>query len=175
MASQDAQNEPETEGEEAEALPPPPANKKKKLFIIAGAAVLALAGAGGGAMMFMGGGEGHGEEADEEAHEGGEVVESNFVDVSPMMINLRTPSGERRFVKLHFMIVPSSTRAEENIRERLPLIIDSYQPFLRELRPEDLSGSAAVYRLKEELILRAGEQVGAEAVSDILIQDLVQQ
>ena len=49
------------------------------------------------------------------------------------------------------------------------------QPFLRALRPEDLSGSAAVVRLKEEMLIRAGEAFGRGRIRDILIQDLIQQ
>lgn len=54
-------------------------------------------------------------------------------------------------------------------------MLDSFQPFLRELRPEDLSGSAAVFRIKEEMMVRATATLGAGQVKDILIQDLVQQ
>jgi flagellar FliL protein len=57
----------------------------------------------------------------------------------------------------------------------LPLILDAYQPFLRELRPEDLAGSAAVFRVKEELLIRANQVAGDGTVKDILIEDLVQQ
>jgi flagellar FliL protein len=53
------------------------------------------------------------------------------------------------------------------------------QPFLRELRPDDLAGSAAVFRIKEEMLSRTtqalGQALGAGAVRDVLIQDLVQQ
>ena len=47
--------------------------------------------------------------------------------------------------------------------------------FLRELRPEDLNGSAAVFRVKEEMMARMTATLGANMVRDVLIQDLVQQ
>ena len=37
------------------------------------------------------------------------------------------------------------------------------------------AGSAAVFRIKEEMLVRATEVSGAGMVKDILIQDLVQQ
>ena len=92
-----------------------------------------------------------------------------------MIVNLRSPDGAPRFLKLHVMLVPSSPEAEAEIKERLPLILDSFQPYLRELRPQDLAGSAAVFRVKEELRLRATDAVGAGKVKDILIQDMIQQ
>ena len=57
---------------------------------------------------------------------------------------------------------------------RLPLVIDRFQPFLRELRPDDLSGSAASCRVKEELLVRSNQALGDGSVRDVLIQDLIQ-
>jgi flagellar protein FliL len=91
-----------------------------------------------------------------------------------MTVNLRAAGGESRFLKLRFVLL-AEAGAEEAVRQKIPVIVDAYQPFVRELRPEDLSGSAAVFRLKEELLVRTTEAAGAGAVRDILIQDLVQQ
>jgi flagellar FliL protein len=57
----------------------------------------------------------------------------------------------------------------------MPEIRDALQPFLRELRPEDLAGSAGVFRIKEEMTRRVKDRVGPDKVDDILIQDLIQQ
>ena len=92
-----------------------------------------------------------------------------------MVINLRSADGQQRFLKLRFVLVPAEGTAKEDVENRLPAILDSFQPFLRELRPEDLSGSAAVFRLKEEMLIRAGEAFGRGRIRDILIQDLIQQ
>ena len=54
-------------------------------------------------------------------------------------------------------------------------MLDAYQPFLRELRPEDLAGSAAIFRIKEAMLARANDVLGPDMVKDILIQDLIQQ
>ena len=61
------------------------------------------------------------------------------------------------------------------MRQKLPVILDALQPFLRELRPDDLNGSAAVFRVKEEMMSRATNVLGVGVVRDVLIQDLVQQ
>ena len=52
---------------------------------------------------------------------------------------------------------------------------DAIQPFLRELRPEDLAGSAAVFRIKEQILLRAADALGPDQIKDVLIEDLIQQ
>jgi flagellar FliL protein len=115
----------------------------------------------------------HGGEQSAEAE--GEEGKPTYVEVPPMVINLRSADGQQRFLKLRFVLVPAEGTAKEEVQDRLPLILDSFQPFLRELRPEDLSGSAAVFRLKEEMLIRAGEAFGRGRIRDILIQDLIQQ
>lgn len=166
------------EGGAAEA---PPKSKKKLILIGAGAAVLALGG-GGGAYMFLGKGGEKTEAAAEakapapaEGHGGGEGAKEAYIDVPAMVVNLRSPDGAARYLKIHFMIVPGPKANAEELKSQLPLLMDAYQPFLRELRPEDLSGSAAVFRVKEEMMSRATQALGAGVVKDILIQDLVQQ
>ena len=162
----------------AEAKP----NKRKRLIIAAAAGVLLLGG-GGGAYAFMGGKDAeaadsaeadHGEAAKEES-EHGEGGAEQFVDVPAMVVNLRNADGGTHFIKLHFMLVPGAKATPDTLTGKLPLLLDAYQPFLRELRPEDLAGSAAVFRIKEEMLVRANSTLGTGYVKDVLIQDLVQQ
>lgn len=173
----------------AEAAKP---KSKKMLFILGGVGAVLLLGGGGTGYMLMAGGtseaaesEGHGAAAKGGGGHGasapsgggghGSSEGSGYIDVPPMVVNLRSPDGAPRFLKLHFMLVPGPHGDEAAITAKLPAILDAYQPFLRELRPEDLAGSAAVYRIKEELLVRATEVAGEDAVSDVLIQDLIQQ
>ncbi len=155
---------------------------RKTAIIGAAAAVLLLGGGGGGAyMMFAGdapaeaeapaGAHGGGEAEAEGGHEGGHEP----FDVPPIMVNLRSVDGAAHFLKVHVMLVPGPKATEESLKARLPLVLDAYQPFLRELRPEDLAGSAAVFRIKEELLLRAREALGEGQVDGVLVQDLIQQ
>lgn len=146
---------------------------KKKLAIVGGAVAVLLLAGGGAAYAFMAGGESGHAEAGSDAGAG--AGPETFVDVPPMTVNLRSADGTPRFLRVHLMLVPTSASKQEEITQKLPLILDAYQPFLRELRPEDLAGSAAAFRLKEEMLIRANREVGAGSVADVLIQDLVQQ
>lgn len=171
--------EPETDA----AAAPPGGAKKKKLIIIGAAAAVLLLGGGGGAWMLMSGNSSPEDAQADEAAAADKAAEESeadakppaFVDAPEMIVNLRSPDGAPRFLKLHVMLVPANAEAEAQIKERLPLILDSFQPYLRELRPQDLAGSAAVFRIKEELRLRATDVVGPGKVKDILIQDMIQQ
>ncbi len=170
-----------------------PKGSKKKLMIIIGAAVLVLGGGGGGAAFFLMGSDkataktAEGEHADAETEaepeaegegdgeKGKDGKSAAYLDVPPLVVNLRSADGAARFLKVHFVLVPGKASSVEKLQGKLPLLIDAYQPFLRELRPEDLNGSGAVYRVKEELLVRATQTLGPDAVKDVLIQDLVQQ
>ena len=57
----------------------------------------------------------------------------------------------------------------------LPRIIDRFQVYLRELRAEDISGSAGVYRLKEELLGRVNKAIEPAKVSDVLFREMLVQ
>ena len=100
-------------------------------------------------------------------------IDSDFLCLQN--IQLRSGDGKPRFLKLRFILVAGEAEHEETITTKLPLILDGFQPFLRELRPEDLAGSAAVFRLKEEMLVRATRIAGPGVVTDVLIQDLIQQ
>lgn len=145
-----------------------PKGKSRRGLAIGAAAALLLAGAGGAGYYFLAGDSAVTEEAKAKPA-------PTYVEVPPMTVNLRSPDGQQRFLKLRFILVPGEAGKEEALKEKLPLLLDAYQPFLRELRPEDLAGSAAVFRLKEEMVVRAAGVLGPGAVSDVLIQDLVQQ
>jgi flagellar FliL protein len=177
---------PEIIEEGAEAANAAKPKSKKKLIIIGAAAGVLLLGGGGGAAFMLSGSsakaeeakDAHAEKKEEKKAEGGEgeaAGKDAFVDVPAFMVNLRSPDGQARFLKLHFMIVPADGVAVDGLKEKLPLVLDAFQPFLRELRPEDLAGSAAVFRIKEEMMVRATATLGDGQVKDILIQDLVQQ
>jgi flagellar FliL protein len=148
-----------------------PVRSRKKLAIIGASAAVLLLGGGGAAYALVGGGS----EADASHGPARGSGPETFVDVPALTVNLRSADGVPRFLRVHLMLVPASADKQEEITQKLPLIIDAYQPFLRELRPEDLAGSAAAFRLKEEMLVRANQEVGMGSVADVLIQDLVQQ
>ncbi|GFE73372.1 flagellar basal body-associated FliL family protein [Novosphingobium sp. TCA1] len=152
---------------------PEPKKSGKKMLVIGGAAVLALLAGGGGAWWFMRGGSEEAEHAPAESA-AGEGDASSYIEVPPMIVNLRGSDSQARFLKLRFIIVAADGKTDK-VKAKLPAVLDALQPFLRELRPDDLNGSAAVFRIKEEMMTRATQALGAGMVKDVLIQDLVQQ
>jgi flagellar FliL protein len=145
----------------------------KKLVVVAGGAALLLAAAGGGAWWMLR--DGGNEEPVAQPAVSVNVDSSSYIEVPPVTVNLRSADGQARFLKLRFILVAAKASNVDRIKDHLPVVMDALQPFLRELRPDDLNGSAAVFRIKEEMISRATQALGAGMVRDVLIQDLVQQ
>lgn len=145
----------------------------KKAVILAGGALLLLAG--GGTAAFVVWQNNGGELGAAGPAVASETDSSSYIEVPQMIVNLRSSDGQARFLKLRFIIVAASSGKVDSIKDRLPVLLDALQPFLRELRPDDLNGSAAVFRIKEEMMSRASQSLGAGVVRDVLIQDLVQQ
>ena len=61
------------------------------------------------------------------------------------------------------------------VDEQLPRVLDGFQTYLRQLRPEDLDGSAAMLRLKEELLRRLNLAIQPPVVKDILFKEIIVQ
>jgi len=148
----------------------PAGTKRKKLIVIVAAALLLVLGGGGAAWYLLGGDRAA---AAAETNEPPPTAEE-LVDVAEMSVNLRTSDGSTKLLRVHLMLVPGAMGKEE-VTASLPLVVDAFQPFLRELRPEDIAGSAATFRIKEEMLVRANAVLGRQAVKDVLIQELVQQ
>jgi flagellar FliL protein len=63
----------------------------------------------------------------------------------------------------------------EAIRPTLPRVTDIFQTYLRELRASDLSGSAGLFRLKEELTRRVNQAISPNQVAAVLFKEVVVQ
>lgn len=164
----------EQEKDESQALTadaqPAPA-KSKKMLLIAGVATLLLAGGGAGAWFMLGSHGGEAAEAGAKAEKAPALV---YVEVPPMMVNIADGDGRTRFLKVRVMLAVEDEKAAELAKAKMAAIIDPLLGFLRELRPEDLAGSQGMFRIKEEMLVRATQVLAPHPVHDVLIQELVQ-
>jgi len=55
----------------------------------------------------------------------------------------------------------------------MPRVVDNFQTYLRELRVDDLSGSAGLYRLREELLIRVNVAAQPAKVNAILFKEML--
>jgi flagellar protein FliL len=99
-----------------------------------------------------------------------------FVEIPDMLVNLVTGPGERvQYLKVKVVLEVKEEKQIEDIKPTLPRVTDIFQTYLRELRPSDLSGSAGLFRLKEELTRRVNAAVAPVKVSAVLFKEIVVQ
>ena len=95
-----------------------------------------------------------------------------FVDLPEIIANLN--AGRRAsFVKLHARIELARAEDAPAIAAAMPRLLDLFQTYLREMRPEELRGSAGTWRLREELIARANIAAAPAQVVDVLFTEML--
>ncbi|WP_421729425.1 flagellar basal body-associated FliL family protein [Brevundimonas sp.] len=191
----------EVEGGEAA----PAKKKIPLLFIIIPAAVLVLGGGGATAFVLMKpkpaaaeGEAGHGEEAKGgkekkkeggghgEKKEGGEadpaagvIAEGpdgvTFYTLPDMVVNIQSADGRPTFLKLKLTLEMHDAELAAHLQEESPRMQDMFQGFLRELRPEDLAGSAGSYQLRTEILRRVNLVAAPGKVDAVLIEEMLVQ
>ncbi len=98
-----------------------------------------------------------------------------FVELPEMIANLNAPGRRASFVKLKARLELAKAEDQAAFTAAQPRVVDLFQTYLREMRPEELRGSAGTYRLREELIARANLAVAPAQVVDVLFSELLVQ
>lgn len=102
--------------------------------------------------------------------------EPSYYDMPKILVNLSGMSGDRPLLlELELVLESQDAHAFDGVPSQMPRLMDQVQTFLRELRVEDLNGSAGTYRLRLELLKRfnlvlAPSKVDAVLIEGILIQ-----
>lgn len=96
-----------------------------------------------------------------------------FYDLPEMLVNLRAGGKQTNFLKLKVALEIKKSESVEVLEHLLPRIIDNFQVYMRELRIEDLDGSAGMFRIKEELLSRVNAAVYPVEVNDILFKEML--
>jgi len=166
--------------EGGEELGGAPKNSGRKKILMIALPVLLLAGAGAG-VWFSGladsllgkdkpvevaEGQGHGEEASHGAV---------YFELPQMLVNLSSTGRRTSFLKIVVSLELTSEADKAKLQEALPRVIDNFQVYLRELRVEDLRGSAGLYRLREELLFRVNSAVAPARVTNVLFKEMLVQ
>lgn len=171
-AVEDAAEVPETPADEQAASS---SGGRRKLLIIVLGAVLLLAGAGGG-LYFTGIADKflpHKE--DVAAKVAAPPPPPVFFDMQDLLVNLNTVGRKQAFLKLSISLELEKADDLPRLQAVMPRVIDTFQVYLRELRVEDLRGSAGMYRLREELLTRVNAAAAPVKVTDVLFKEMLVQ
>jgi flagellar FliL protein len=96
-----------------------------------------------------------------------------YIDLPEMVANLNGNPRRPSYVKLTARIEVVHPEDAELVRQAMPRLQDLFQTYLREMRPEELRGSAGTYRLREELIARADAAAAPARVTDVLFTQML--
>ncbi|MGV9005163.1 MAG: flagellar basal body-associated FliL family protein [Brevundimonas sp.] len=121
-------------------------------------------------------GEGGGGEADPALgtiSEGPDGV--TFYKLPDMVVNIQSPDGRPTFLKLKLTLEMSDPDLAPELQSEAPRMQDMFQTFLRELRPEDLAGSAGTFQLRAELLRRVNLVAAPGKVDAVLIEEMLVQ
>jgi flagellar protein FliL len=147
----------------------PKAGLPLKKIIIATVGVVLLGGGSFGAYKFL--------FSHHETHEAAPMVKpAVFVDLPEVLVNLSNTGAERtQYLKVKVVLELPDQLLMQQIQPVMPRVLDTFQTYLRELRPTDLDGSSGLYRLKEELTRRVNAAIAPNKVSAVLFKEIVVQ
>jgi flagellar FliL protein len=166
----------------------------KLIIIIAAVAVLVLGGGGTAAFMMLkpkpdaaaekghekkkkekGGKEekkgGKDDKAAAQVREGPDGV--LFYTLPDIVVNMQTADGRPTFLKLKLTLEMPDQDAVDELEPNMPRLQDMFQTFLRELRPEDLSGSQGSYQLRMEILRRVNLVIAPSKANAVLIEEML--
>jgi len=193
---------PAADGEAGDA---PAKKKLPLLFIVIPAALVVMGGGGGAAFFLMqpkpaaadDGGHGaekkggHDKKAEKKSGDyggggGGEADPSlgvisegpdgvTFYTLPDMVVNIQAPDGRPTFLKLKLTLEMKDAALAEHLQAEMPRMQDMFQGFLRELRPDDLAGSAGSFQLRAEILRRVNLIAAPSKVDAVLIEEMLVQ
>lgn len=147
----------------------------KKLLIIAVGAIVLLGGGGAGAYVFL-----FSSPKDDTKVAAAAPVPIipptvAFYDMPDIVVNIQSADGSPAYLKLSVSLEIPQADEKPALVAVTPRIVDQFQSYLRELRVDDLHGSAGVLRLKEELLRRINVAAAPYPVKDVLLKEMIVQ
>ena len=168
------------------------ADKKKPplMLLIIGAVALVLVMGGGAAAYFLflaphNPAAAHAKPKKEAKKDGEKKGDKNGAEISDgpdgvvfytppdIVVNMQAADGRPTFLKLKLTFELPNHDTADTLDESMPRLQDMLQTFLRELRPEDLTGSQGSYQLRVELLRRVNLVIAPAKINAVLIEEML--
>ena len=161
---------PDEAGTPSEAQPK--SSSRRKLILLV-APVVAIAGTAGG-LWFTGIlprllGMQHAEKHEDASKPPTPI----YIDLPEFVANLNSNPQRPSYVKLTARLEVLKAEDADHVKAALPRLQDLFLTYIREMRPQELRGSAGTYRLREELIARANLAATPARVTDVLFTQML--
>ncbi len=150
-------------------------SKKMTIILAAGLAVLLVGGAG--AFFFLSSSKKDAEalQKEEQAKQAADSAKITYYSLGDLLVNLSGEGKHPNFLKVKVSLELADEKDLPVMDSIKPRIVDNFQVYLRELRIDDLRGSAGMYRLREELLMRVTEAAQPVRIRDVLFQEMLVQ
>lgn len=96
-----------------------------------------------------------------------------FYTLPDMVVNIQAADGRPTFLKLKLTLEMKDASLAEHLQAEMPRMQDMFQGFLRELRPEDLAGSAGSFQLRAEILRRVNLLAAPGKIDAVLIEEML--
>lgn len=123
-------------------------------------------------------GGGHGGKGGGEADPAlGKITEGpdgvTFYTLPDMVVNIQTADGRPAYLKLRLTLELKDAHLADQLMAEMPRLQDMFQGFLRELRTEDLAGSAGNFQLRAEILRRVNLILAPGKAEAVLIEEML--
>ncbi|MDQ8027562.1 MAG: flagellar basal body-associated FliL family protein [Brevundimonas sp.] len=98
-----------------------------------------------------------------------------FYTLPDMVMNIQSADGRPTYLKLKLTLEMQDADVAHQLQGEMPRMNDMFQGFLRELRPEDLAGSAGSFQLRAEILRRVNLIAAPGKVDAVLIEEMLVQ
>jgi flagellar FliL protein len=105
----------------------------------------------------------------------GEAGMPSYYTLPDVIVNLSSIEGTGSLLKLKLTLEASDASAFDALQPLMPRVLDQFQSFLREMRVEDLNGSASQVRLRLELLRRVNLAIAPGTVDAVLVEEMLVQ
>jgi len=96
-----------------------------------------------------------------------------FLTLPDMVVDIQSADGRPTHMQLKLTLEMKDADLATSLQEQMPRMQDMFQGFLRELRPEDMAGSAGSYQLRAEILRRVNLIAAPGKVDAVLIEKML--
>jgi len=175
LKKDDDVDEPKADGAEDTEAGEGKKKSRKTMIILAVIGALLVLGGGGGAAYFMTHKHSEDEASTRQKAMSDQKDAPVYFPLGDLLVNLSGEGKHPNFLKVKISLELADEKDVPLMEAIKPRIIDNFQVYLRELRIEDLRGSAGMYRLREELLMRVTEAAQPVRIRDVLFQEMLVQ
>jgi len=103
-----------------------------------------------------------------------EVTDKNVVVLKPFITNL-ADADRPRYINVTFELLTRDPTVAEKVKANLPVVRDTIVTVLNSKKSLEVSGDAGANTLKDEILKKLNDVLGAKYVARVLITDFVVQ